>query len=474
MKRTSSLLLKAFLGLLSLVVWTACKGDDDNSSQDIYLTLDKTEMDMNYFGDEATFQVESNTSWSIVCDDEAVTITPSQGSGNATVKVVLAVNSGNPGRDIRILVSTSNGQKTANITLHIKVGELDIANIKFLFYNSFLFDGKAGAMERAYLISDRKWQLTGPSWMEGSLDGSNWQVLTRPLTGEPATFLNPAVVYLRTTSKNDSDNPRIGELVLAEQVTGAYSTTYPISQPGRNIANPRMSVSLTNGLATDFRLGCNVSGKFYVTISDKRIYDTSEINDWVTLYEDYFYSCDNLKEGQTYYLYTKTDQSDDSYMVLDYTLPTSDGAALASIEKVYYENGTWYADTKMNTFASGYISYLLTDENWFAQPDASIAYLLNYLRADDPTWYIENYDIETEATWHWQTPGGFQFVTWASQTYNPGTMSPKISRYVNRTGSHNAPAFTPPTVEMTQGAVSAEERDAKLKELKKGLRWNRR
>lgn len=432
-----------FVLIVALAI-TACKKDDADGS---LLSVDKIDLRFGSPQGSMTFNLESNTDWEIISRDYRVTTSPQHGSGNANVTVTLNDDIAIATEEIRLIIHTLDGRKTVNVKVFTKGKMMDE---KYLTTpeTDLVFDGYVGAADSLTIGSNINWQLTGPDWLEGTVDGVNWKPLSRILRGEPAY----TKVYLRTTTSNNEDVDRSDFITLSEDLTGNMSKKMPISQVAANIARPNVVIGLVNGAACDWKFGNNVKSVHYALLWEE-IQTADEViqrsSSWKQLGKGIITSWrfNSTREGQTAYIYSvgcdangeplPTNQN--TYKIF-FEVPRSEGQATATVNSVTNNGNTWNWNVTKNELCASYVLWTPTSENYLNDLDAMIAWRLHWLIKRNTYWAGTHTHYE-DKSFSASFTGPFQIIAWG---YQRDRRSDILSRYINKTGKAQARSLSMP------------------------------
>lgn len=135
------------------------------------LTLSVNSIDFTSGGGNKTFKISSNTSWTVLCDQTWCNISPTSGSGDGSVTVLVEENNSIAKRMATITVKSDAGNKTVNVTQSGATATLS------LDMNSLAFESCSGS-KSFKVTSNTSWTVTSDqSWCTvsptaGSNDGS--------------------------------------------------------------------------------------------------------------------------------------------------------------------------------------------------------------------------------------------------------------------------------------------------------------
>lgn len=447
--------LHILFALIVALAITACKEDGADGS---LLSVDTIDLRFSSSQGTMTFNLESNTDWEIISRDYRVTTSPQRGSGNATVTVNLNDDIAVSTEEIRLIIHTLDGRKTVNVKVYTK-GKMMEEKYLTTPDGSLVFDGYVGAVDSMTVGANINWQLTGPDWLEGSVDGVNWKPLSRTLRSESKY----SKVHLRTTTSNNEDDERSDFIILSEDLTGNMAQKITISQVAANIARPNVIIGLVNGAACNWKFGNNVKSVRYsllwedIQTADDVIQRSSSWKQTgkgiVTAWQ---YS--TIRGGQTAYIYSVGCDANGVPLPTDrctfktfFEAPRKEGQAMATINNITNNGNTWSWNITKNEFCASYVVWMPTTESYLNYIDAMIAWRLHWLIKGNTYWagthtYFDDKNFNVTFT------GPFQIVSWG---FNRNVRSNILSRYVNKTGKAQAPSLNrlDDTVPESQEAV---------------------
>lgn len=114
--------MKKILTLLTIVIvgLTSCK-KEEFKQEDATLEIIGTEIVFDSKGDNASFEVKSNSNWTVSCDADWLTISPTEGMGNAEVN--LSASASDVYDDRNTVITVKAGDKTETFTVTQKYAE---------------------------------------------------------------------------------------------------------------------------------------------------------------------------------------------------------------------------------------------------------------------------------------------------------------------------------------------------------------
>ncbi|MBE6257461.1 MAG: hypothetical protein E7103_05840 [Prevotella sp.] len=362
-----------FYSLIMLFVLSAC--EDDTSS---LLTTSTTQITFDADGESQTFDLESNTEWTISSDVNWLNVTPNSGRNNQLVTINVSTDNNLLENEAKLVVRTLDGKKTVNIKVKVhgtlvKTGKyLDIRNHKTRIY----LGGKAGLVDSLHIRSNLEWEIRGPEWIE-AWDGSKW----RPLCQNRGAVKGSGIqyVYIRTTHDNTNEEDLKGIISVSERLSGDYSCALDLSQVGCMTARPNIVATLSTGIAFEWICGCDVD-KIYFKLSSTELendFSQSDNEDDVRKeYEltnaEYINSVDNMAGGSTTYLSTRCENVSGTMAQFyhSYTLntPYMDNPPMAYITDAYIETqgekkGMLKVITYPNEYTYKYREYATNKQN---------------------------------------------------------------------------------------------------------------
>ena len=261
----------SILPLLFLLV-VACSEDSAKTPE---LEVTPTLLEFPSEGGFCTFEIKSNTNWTITYDNPDMLVSPQSGSYNKTVTVTLPASSSIEELQYLIAVKPEGGVAT---NVRVKQAGQFISGDVTLKVNNYegyvTFGGEGGDLDSLRIMSNVSWLLYGPEWIE-AWDGKRWVPLSQTsavIKGSRTTDKDAEgtmLQLLRTKSSNTSEDYKMADLILKPAYSGTdVQVTLTALQLGRHMAVPNYVVSLSDGIATDWEVGADVK-TIGVYLSDK-------------------------------------------------------------------------------------------------------------------------------------------------------------------------------------------------------------
>ena len=410
------------LGFFTIVILLSCEEKEAETT----LSVSPLELSFTSDGGKKSFEITSNTSWTVTSESENVRPLTTSGSSNQTVEVTVTPSTSVEQKEYRIVVKTADGSKVQNVRIAqegVFIAEkttLQVTN----YADVVIFGGTENDLDSLRILSNVPWQIKGPEWIE-AWNGSRWVALSQSratvqgdaTTGQDAE--GTKLLLLRSASSNTSAEDRYDFITITPTYEGNAQVELIAYQLGQYSVQPNITIALSDGLACDWECGVGVK-KFAVYLSESRLSDSEIVNtvkDWSVAEPDYIISWSNLKENTVYYLYMVGIDSSGGYHTLNETAfqtGTSKAQALASIENPAYANSRWTWQTKMNEYCKGYYMWVSTNTGFFKSSKVELAWYMAYwthdeekLNNDFPMYYQDNsFGLTTE--YH------ILIVTWAA------------------------------------------------------------
>lgn len=392
--------MKKILFLLSsffaALVFVACS---ESSASDSYLTIDPNTLNFSAEGGITTFNIMSNTSWSISMDNSNVAVSPMSGSGDQTVQVKVSESRDIQQKETKLMIKTGDGAIVRNLNViqegYLLVGgTLEVTNHS----NILTFNGVAKDIDSLAILSNAPWELKGPEWIE-AYNGSRWVALspTRAMISGNATTetsqSRTSKLYIRTASINSDEIDRNDILTLSQPYSGDLKVQINVWQLGRHHAASNVYVPLATGIATDWKCGCDVktiyARLFTSELSNSQL-EAELVGDnakkWLPSSPDAVAYWTGLNESSSYFLYTVGVDANNSYTNIHglqiYT-GSSKNQAIASFKNVNYDGKKWSWQIDMNEYCKGFFEWAMIEQESFYYSDELLAWFFSYRLHDD-------------------------------------------------------------------------------------------
>lgn len=124
-----------------------------------YMNVSSTALNYGCEGGSQTISIDTNSKWNSHCDQNWITITPSSGSGKATLYIAVSENESDEKRSGKVYVEMTSQSHTIDITQNGKIFNLSssVSNIR---YNS------DGGKESFNIFCNTSWDITEyPEWI---------------------------------------------------------------------------------------------------------------------------------------------------------------------------------------------------------------------------------------------------------------------------------------------------------------------
>lgn len=423
------------LGLTVLVSCSESKSDNDT------LTVSTEVINIPAEGGSATFKISCTTSWNVICDNEAIWLSQTQGKGDGEIEIAMGATSFVKASESRIMVRADNGT-TRNIQVNqagiwLSGTTLTVTNKAGII----AFNGKAHDIDSLMVLANTPWVLYGPEWIE-VLDGEKWVALS-PTTAmlrrnADANFLT-SNIKLRTARELNELEDVFDDLYLKPAYDENVGVKLQVTQLGKHSANPNVSVIMAYGMACDWKVGNDVSTIFYKF--SKEVLPASEltseaIETWTKTTPTSLSSRRNLEENTTYYLYHagKGNGPIERYRVSMFSTLSASNQALAPISNVVNNGESWSYDVRLGSNCKSYVKLTTTNSTYFNQFESALAWRINRWMHDDAT--TNKYPLYAKSLrWTYKTTDPLLIVTWGAG-HDGNNMASVLSRYL--TSEHSA------------------------------------
>ena len=429
--------VRIILLLCIVAVVAACsESKSDNDS----LSVSAEVINFPAEGGSATFQISCTTSWSVVCDNEAIWLSQTQGKGDCEIEIAMGATTSVKATENHIMVRADNGA-TRNILIK-QAGELlSGTTLSVTNKNIYIaFGGKAHDEDSMMVMTNTSWVLYGPEWLEAYYDGK-WVTLsttTAKVKGDVENSLT-VTVKLRTAKALDQIDDVFDELYIKPSYNENMGEKFQVCQLGKHSATPNVSVALAHGMACDWKVGIEVTDIYYKLT--KEVIPASEITveaiqKWKQAKPTTLNSWRNLDANTCYYLYSagSANGTVKHYNSTYCITPSESNQALAPISNVVKKGDSWNYTVRPGSNCKAYVKLTTTNSTYFDDFDAALAWRINRLMHNDAT--TNKFPLYSKAlSWTYHSPDPLLIVTWGlGQSEN--RMSGLISRYL--TSEHNS------------------------------------
>lgn len=399
--------------------FAACGGGDDEV--ETTLSVSSSSLSADAGQESVTFQVTSNTSWSISGYPSWISVSPSSGqAGTISVNVNVVANSSTDSRNCTLYVTTTDGKKSSYVQIQ-QAGK----NASLSVDPTVTVGSEKGATKSFKIECNTSWTLSGvPDWLNAT-----------PLTGD-----GNSTVTLSTLSANETAEERTATLkVTAGGQTASVKVTQSAGVENVKVI-PTNMVSLYNKICFELEPVGNVHKfryKIYTTselnrMSDKDIIDDLENQEELTYSDQYIFFPSGFTSNTTYYVCTlaydgdynrgelvkssiKTgkyvDYNNDAYATVNFSWYSSSHTAIAfQYTKQAYCN-TYHAiyGTNVSATVAKYSSVLY-------------AFQINYyLEHGNKHWFASNWGLTIQTNY----PNDHSFIA----SYSTTSSYPAIVAY---------------------------------------------
>lgn len=451
-----------FFVLAAVVALCSCE-DKTGSSSTLTVTPDTLRFTVD--GGSLSFEVNSNSEWSITTEEQNTVVQPrTGGAGTTSVRVAVAPTTSTLQKHFILVVQTNDGSVVRNVRVE-QEGQLaaDDALLVSNHSNYILFSGNAGDMDSLMIRSTVAWDIYGPEWLEVLSSGGRFTPLSPTV---PVRGTGIVTVPIRTRAVNREEYDLEEKIVIQESLTGRLKVELTAQQLGWHRAAPNSVLLLNTSLATDWKCGAGVS-QFYCHLDTRDHQDVSNINidDWEVLEPGDLFSWKNLNPGTVYYIGTiGLDAAGNYFSVHDMGFQTTNdmNPALALVNNLQHDGTQWTWTVTPNAQTNLYFVWSTTE--FLKYSDGLMAWLFNYLLHG-------NYGLEEKyqtTNWRLQAQQDMQVLTWGvpPQSNVPAGV---ITRAFGRL-SENVKATTPwtaatgPTTDRAKLGDLTRERVIKVKQ----------
>lgn len=207
-----------WFGIVTLLLM-AC-GGGDGSGEEPFVSKDYINVAPNLQllgdGQETELKITANCSWKISNPASWLTVTPSSGTNNETVRVSAGKNSTGEDRTAILTIQGGNAPTRSVVVSQSKGSEDPIVKTLSTNLSSLSFEAKEGS-KTFTISSNTNWTISKPDWCTLSSSSGNG---------------NADIVV--TASDNPSKEQRSGQIVISGE--GLSSVTISVSQKGKDIS----------------------------------------------------------------------------------------------------------------------------------------------------------------------------------------------------------------------------------------------
>lgn len=203
-----------------------------------YMNVSSTALNYGCEGGSQTISIDTNSKWNTQCDQNWITITPSSGSGKATLYIAVSENESDEKRSGKVYVEMAGQSHSIDITQNGKVFNLSssVSNIR---YNS------DGGNESFSIFCNTSWEIT---------EYPDWISLT-PSSGKGNSEV------LVTASKNQNMYERSGLIRISDKSRKIF-ISIAVYQAGKDFdltTNEKNIFFSSKGGQNSISLNCNTS-----------------------------------------------------------------------------------------------------------------------------------------------------------------------------------------------------------------------
>ena len=411
--------------LFSLTVICALCSCEEKAGSNSSLTVNPDTLRFTVEGGSQTFEVNSNTDWSITTEEPNIIIQPRTGSaGKTIVRVTIAPTTNTIMTFCTLVVQTNDGSVVRNVRVE-QEGQLVTEDVLMVSNHSnyILFAGNAGDADSLMIRSSVAWDIYGPEWIEVLTTGGQFTALspTVPIRGT-GTLTLP----IRTSTENKEEYDREGTIILQQSLTGNLQQKLVVQQLGWHRVAPNTLVPLNTTLATDFKCGAGVTSFIcHLDSTDHMNTANNNYQEWATMEPDGLCSWSNLTPGAVYYIGTiGLDAGGGFYSVHDMAFQTRNDTnpALALVNNLQNDGRQWTWTVTPNNQTNLYFVWSTTE--FLEYSDGIMSWFFNYL-------LHRNDDLEAKyssSSWNLPTTKDIQILTWgvAPQTSVPAGVITRV------------------------------------------------
>lgn len=420
--------MNLLLVLLMCFMGISCSKDDPSM-----VSVSVSSVKLTAVAGSQPISITSNTDWTVSGGASWLTLTPSYGSGNASIVVTATENKDFTPRSCTLTISTADGeasesvavmQEASELKLSVDVYELNFSEIK-------------GDLQHLGITSNSEWRITGkPEWLDlSSTSGSG-----------------NATIKLTTNEFNNSSSARQETLVVT---ANDASIEVKVVQKAGLVADCVVELTdvviLSDAIAFGSEYGSSVS-YYYVGYLDKsevgRMTDDEIIEVLDTKFERYtpsdnwVLSFNDLESQHDYVVYTVAyDKNGKRGELIAKNIRTKSGVhqPFVSIENVSYDSSYWYWDTVIGAYSSKYYQWVMTGDNttdYWSKVNAIVAWRFAYYMKKYPDSYGA---ILQSDEWYRERKSSeryIQIVTWgADSSDNLAGVINNQKRYIKTTAN---------------------------------------
>lgn len=203
--------------IVSLLL-VACGGGDEPGGDDPVISKDYINVSPNLQllgdGQEAELKITANCRWSISYSAEWLTVTPSSGTNNETVKVSAGKNSTGRDRSVTLTIQGGNAPSRSVVVTQARASE-DIETRTLTTNTTSLSFGAKEESKSFTITSNTSWTISKPDWCAISA----------------STGSGDADIKV-TVSENPNTEQRSGQIIISGE--GVNSVTISISQMAKD------------------------------------------------------------------------------------------------------------------------------------------------------------------------------------------------------------------------------------------------
>ena len=442
---------------------SSCSKDDDPDPE---LKTSPSSIKLAALGGESeTFDITSNTNWTIDVDEDWVEVSPTYGKGDETIEVSAEDNPDDSRRTATIIV------KAGNIERKVKVTQEAGQSLSVSPQNPQLGSDK-GVQGNFTVTANSSWNISGvPSW----------------LTLSATQGTNTTTITMTTTEKNFSENPRSANLTIT---AGTKTVTVTVTQEALFDASIKVTaineLILSNGYYADLNFS-NVlgyhEGYYYKYAFDVKTEEDiyNEVVDGEIYGSDAFdYTVMSGLSPSTEYVYCCVPYSGDSksrkygkMLIQRFTTKSNSTYCDAAVTGSYNSSYWTYTISKQQRCHHYYKMYS-TDasaEFWYSQPPVILALEIRDWINDKVNHPNYDYYLNDGTSRVAREDGDYAFFIWTWGVDDQNEFSGNIrGSYANLSASARQQTVLNAPANKTLKAVKKSTR-AELNKMKKSLRF---